>query len=113
MLNPRLDWSVLLLINVRSVVPCRTVALALAVDDLITMHMPTWLAAHAHGCHTLPSTRTRCAFLSSNPFFTLHRPFHASGLEKWLRRIVISLGRNVESAGSAPPNMTFSPAPSR
>ena len=53
----------------------------------------------------------------------LHRPrlalvarvaaFHASGLARWFRRISMSEGTRSAIDGSAPPNITFSPAASR
>ncbi len=70
---------------------------------------------------TLPSMRARLAILSSSRFLTdqavpLYRgspAFHARGLMKLLYRISMSEGIRPLTAGSAPPNMTFSPAASR
>ena len=69
----------------------------------------------------LPSTSTRRAFFSSKRFFTVHAvPSNAgcsllqrSGLAKWLRVDSMSAGTRSWIDGSAPPNMTFSPAASR
>src|SRR5215467_1203944 len=83
---------------------------------------PFWLKPPQQFSSRLPSTSTRCAFFSSNRFFTINgwpevpptKPgspgFQVMGLKKWLPRISISAG--VMVAG-APPNKMFSPEASR
>ena len=57
---------------------------------------------------------TRRAFLSSSKFFTVQLcDRHDSGLKKVLPVISMSDGTRPETEGSEPPNITFSPAPSR
>src|SRR5215212_3206734 len=80
--------------------------------DFQTIAKPTWASCQLFS-KTLPSTRTRLAFLSSRMFFTCHTSFHDVGRVKWLRRISMSDGVTLEILGSAPPNRTISPAPSR
>ena len=85
-----------------------------------TIAKPLWAWAQARS-KRLPSISTRRAFFSSNRFLTAHAApansgspiFQASGLAKWLRRISMSDGTRSAMAGSAPPNITFSPAASR
>src|SRR5215475_13824467 len=63
---------------------------------------------------TLPSTVTSWAFFSSNRFLTTQLCVrHASGLARWFPVKVIFEGTRPTIDGSAPPNMTFSPAASR
>ena len=61
---------------------------------------------------TLSSMRTLRALLSSSRFLTVQRPRQATGFRIRLCRIEMSLGTRPGIAGSAPPNITFSPAPS-
>jgi hypothetical protein len=63
--------------------------------------------------NTLPSTSTRFAFLSSKRFLTTHR---VRAAERLVEVVATDLDvRRDEAAmvGSPPPNMMFSPEPSR
>src|SRR5438034_11650904 len=78
-----------------------------------TMAYPAWPPAQLYS-NTLPSTMTRWAFLSSKMFFTDHDCVRqASGFASVFPCTVMSDGIRFGTAGSEPPNMTFSPAASR
>ena len=49
--------------------------------DFQTMAKPSCASAQLFS-RMFPSASTRCAFLSSKRFFTVHTPFHDGGLKK-------------------------------
>src|SRR6478672_10709419 len=97
---------------VTSAVPSHVHVPQASCADLIAIAMPDCASAQLFS-KMLFSTSTRRAFLSSNRFLTVHLPFHVGSFQTWFPRIVMSLGERPTIPGSAPPNMTFSPAPAR
>ena len=86
-----------------------------------TMANPSWSPCFQLSSKTLPSISTRRAFFSSKRFLTTQgvRAYvgspmrHDSGRAKRFPRISMSDATRFGIVGSAPPNMTPIPAPSR
>src|SRR2546429_5861672 len=92
--------GVLMILLYRTVTFCVTDhgAVPLSFCDLNTSANPSCASTQLFS-NTLPSTSTRCAFLTSNRFFTVHTPRHANGLKKPLWRISQSEGIKPSSPG--------------